>query len=80
MKIVRISRKENIYFVIRRPNLLERLFGKEQTTTKYKDIGRTFINSGATCYVDQTGRSLGNNFGWGSDTREAIDRWRKSFD
>ena len=79
MKITKIENEGNIYLVTREPNFIERLFGIKKRVDKYKSTGGSYTFGGGRVYVDQKGRELGNTLGYGSDTREAIDCWRRSF-
>ena len=79
MKIIKIESSGDIYKVTKTPNFIERLLGKKERVDKYRATGRTYSCGGGYVYVDQTGKQLGNIDGWGSDIREAIDRWRNSF-
>ena len=79
MKITKIENEGDIYSVTRMPNFIERLFGVKERIDKYKSTGGTYALGGGRTYIDQKGRELGISLGYGSDTREAIDCWRRSF-
>lgn len=79
MKIVKIENDKDIYSVTFKPNWLESLFGIKENIKKYKDTGYVYIFGNGRVYVDQKGRELGNNLGYGCDTRKSIDRHRNSF-
>jgi len=78
MKIIKIEKSDRIYSVTFKPNKLQALFGATIHTEKYKDTLETYKLTGHV-YIDQEGRELGCTFGYGSDIREAIDRWRRKF-
>lgn len=79
MIISKIEKEGNIYLVTREPNFIERVFGVKPRVDKYKDTGNTYTFGGGHVYVDQKGNELGNGLGYGSDTREVIDCWRRRF-
>ena len=79
MKIVNIELIQGIYHVARKPNRLQKFFNIKSRVDRYKDTGYTYAFGGGTIYRDQKGVDLGNIIGYGSNTREAIDRWRRSF-
>lgn len=79
MKIVKIEREGSLFTVYREPNWLESLFGCKSRVDKYKDTGYTYMFGGGNVYVNQKGIELGNSMGYGCNTREALDRFRRSF-
>jgi len=79
MKITNIERDGNIYTLTFEPNFIERLFNIKKKIKRYKDTLSTYTFGGGHVYVDEDGRDLGNNFGYGSNIREKIDRWRNKF-
>lgn len=79
MKIVNIEKDGIIYTVTFKPNWLEYIFGIKNKIKKYKDTGRIYSFGGGHVYVDQEGRELGNEFGYGCNIRYKIDMWRNRF-
>ena len=79
MRISKIECTGYEYSVTRIPNMIERFFGITERVDKYQSTGRSYTFGGGRVYVNQQGRELGNNFGYGCNTREAIDCWRRSF-
>ena len=79
MKITKIEKEGRIYSVTFKPYWLESIFGVKEQVKKYKDTGSNYTFGGGNIYVDQKGRDLGNQFGYGSYIRETIDRYRRRF-
>jgi|GEM_PF-2702938 len=79
MKIAKIEKEGCVYLVTRTPNCIERFFGVKERVYKYKATGESYVFGGGNVYIDEKGRTLENASGYGSATREKIDRWRRSF-
>ena len=76
MKIIKIEQEKDIYLVTKRPCLIASLFGAKEKTYKYKETGFVYEVGGGHEYIDENGVSQGNIL---SETREAIDNWRRRF-
>jgi len=79
MKITKIEQDGNVFKVTREPRFVGRMFGIKQRIDEYKDTGRIYNFGGGRVYVNKEGVYLGNQFGYGVNTREAIDYWRSKF-
>lgn len=75
MKIIRITKSGDVYTVTQAPNWLERLFGKKETTSKYKKDGYKEYMFGGEIYYNQEGEKLEYNHKIGI----ALDKFNHSF-
>jgi hypothetical protein len=77
MKITKIEKKDDIYFLTKKPNLFERIFfGEKETIEKYKDTREVFY------YFDQLKafrRSDGQIAGWNTKECKALNNYYHSF-
>lgn len=60
MKITKIEKIEDTYFVTKSPNLLERILGNKNIIEKYKYSGRLFKSRRKTkIFIKSTGEVIG---------------------
>ena len=81
MKITNIVQdvENGIFTVTETPNLIEKFFGFKEVKGRYRYTGYTYNNSGGGVYVNEMGKQVGNNFGFKSHIRVAIDEFKNRF-
>jgi hypothetical protein len=76
MKIKEIKKIEyNIYEVTFTPIWIEKLFGLEEVTKKYKSTGREWMFGGGNVYINQKGEELRNGNWVGESIDIFIRKW-----
>ncbi len=75
MKITNIKRVDNIFIVDLVPNRLEKFFGVQPKTKRYKDKGSYYPFGGGNVYLTEDGEETGN----GSYIGTELDKWRNKF-
>jgi hypothetical protein len=77
MEITKIEKKEDIYFLTKKPNLFEKIFfGQKETVEKYKDTGEVFKYFPS---LKAFRRSDGKIASWKSKECEALNNFYNSF-
>jgi len=75
MKIVEITKENDIYTVKQVPNWLERLFGIKEKVEKFKKDNWHKYMFGGGLYYNQKGEEIGN----GNKVGLALDNYERSF-
>jgi len=77
MKISNITQNGFVFFVIKKPNLLQRLFGRKPQIEKYKRLPffRYIFFPECSIYINEKGEELGATH----SMTKILDRWQKKF-
>ena len=75
MRISKIEHQDFYYKVTFEPNWIERIFGVNEKTVRYRASDSTYVFGGGTVYIREDGEKCGNH----SYVGDEIDKWRRKF-